>query len=422
MADGKNKPSKSRVRQIVGTSLSNRPSKVLAVVLLVLAVAAMVIALAVYRLSVASHESGSSQISSAPNNVSGTAGQHISSQRKKLVNEADKQAAQKAKKTGQSHIATLASMSAPKATQIPTPRNPNPAPAGHTTPASHPSSSQSAQNTGSASNGTNQQDNQQDKQMQQAMDQEMTQIVNASSLHPGSPQTYQSTTSSRSNGQASSSASAGVKQVAMKRSKAASSKGASNAGSGHASGPALIPAGRLLYAQMDNRANSDVPGPVRVTILSGRFRGDYLLGKATKSRDYLKIKFDKLHTKRYGTVSVNAVALNMKHGTAGVATQVHHHWLARLGAPFLGYFLSGLGSAISQSGQRTVTTGLGTTVTNNPTYTAGQKLAIAAGKGAQGIGQRLESMSNIPTTVIENASTPIGVLFTQDVQQPAQRH
>ena len=181
--------------------------------------------------------------------------------------------------------------------------------------------------------------------------------------------------------------------------------------------------GTVIYGQMVSEANSDAPGPVIADILQGPLAGSRLIGSFDKGNDKLVVRFSTLTVKtlRDGTkvdksYPIDAVAVDTKYIGTGMATDVNHHYLEKIGVAFGTSFLSGLGTAIASSGSTTVS-GVGATGSaiisqQNPSLNTGEKVLVATGEAAKAVGSILQDqLGNRPTTVKVEAGTPIGVLF-----------
>lgn len=186
--------------------------------------------------------------------------------------------------------------------------------------------------------------------------------------------------------------------------------------------PALIKTGDVLFAVMDTSVDSDEPGPILATIVSGRLKGTKLIGSFTlaTSGDSMIITFNTMSVPgASGSTSINAYAIDPNTARTALASNVDNHYLYRYGSLFASSFIQGFGNAF-QSANTTVTIG-GTgggqniTVQNGIGRSALQNAVIGLATVGQNWSQFAQQNFNTPATVRVCSGTPVGVLFTQDV-------
>lgn len=178
-------------------------------------------------------------------------------------------------------------------------------------------------------------------------------------------------------------------------------------------------AGKILYAQMVSRANSDSPGPVLAKIVQGEYAGATLIGSFQKAQDSLIISFDRMtvETNRDGdeineTVEIKSVAVSTDYIGTGLATSVDRHMFQKIAIGFTAAFAQGLGEAVSQNGKTTYNTSNGTITSSNDKLDTKEQLTAAGGKAVAQTGSILmDEFGRRPTTIIVESGTPIGVLF-----------
>lgn len=178
-------------------------------------------------------------------------------------------------------------------------------------------------------------------------------------------------------------------------------------------------AGKILYAQLVSRANSDAPGPVLAKIVQGDYAGATLIGSFQKAQDSLIISFDRMtvETTRDGeeineTVAIKSVAVSTDYIGTALATSVDRHMFQKIAIGFTSAFAQGLGEAVSDRGNTTIDTGNGTITTRNGNLDAKEELTAATGKAVAETGSILmDEFGRRPTTIIVESGTPIGVLF-----------
>lgn len=177
--------------------------------------------------------------------------------------------------------------------------------------------------------------------------------------------------------------------------------------------------GKILYAELVGRANSDVPGPVIAKVLQGEYAGATLIGSFKAAREHLVISFDKMTVEKTAngdeineTVDIKAVAVDTSNIGTGLATSVDRHLFQKLAIGFTSAFAQGLGDAIADKGSTTYNTSNGTITTRNGDLNTEEQLLSAGGQAIARGGSILDNeFGNRPTTIIVEGGTAIGVLF-----------
>jgi Bacterial conjugation TrbI-like protein. len=178
-------------------------------------------------------------------------------------------------------------------------------------------------------------------------------------------------------------------------------------------------AGKILYAQMISRADSDAPGPVLAKIVQGDYAGATLIGSFQKAENALVISFDRMTVEKSRdgeeineTVAIEAIAVSTDYIGTALATHVDRHLFQKIGIGFLAGFAEGFGDAISQKGQTTISGTAGTVTTSTGDLSTKEELYAAGGKAVSNTGSILmDEFGRRPTTVRVESGTPIGVLF-----------
>lgn len=185
---------------------------------------------------------------------------------------------------------------------------------------------------------------------------------------------------------------------------------------------ALILTGDILFAVIDTAVNSDEPGPILATIVSGKLNGAKLIGSFTLPNDASKmvISFNTLSVPgAASSTAISAYAVDANTARTALASTVNKHYFAKFGALFASSFLEGFGNAF-QSANTTVTVG-GTggggnvTIQNGIGRSALENAVIGLATVGKNWGQYAQQQMNKPSTVQVFSGTPIGVLFTQDL-------
>jgi len=181
----------------------------------------------------------------------------------------------------------------------------------------------------------------------------------------------------------------------------------------------IIKAGDIMYAVMDTEVNSDIPGPIMATIVTGQFKGAKLLGSFTRPQngDKLVVQFNRMSMKDApSTISINAYAVDAVTAQSALADDVNHHYLFRYGSLLAGAFLEGFGNAyaatnICPPGTKCYFFG------NQHRPTTTTKTAAYQGLGQVGtkIGDQWKNNFDIPPTIKIHQGTGLGILYMDDV-------
>lgn len=183
-----------------------------------------------------------------------------------------------------------------------------------------------------------------------------------------------------------------------------------------------IKTGDIVFAVMDTAVNSDEPGPILATIVSGKLKGTKLIGSFNlpSNANSMVISFNTMSIPSAPqTISISAYAIDPNTARTALSSRTDHHYLTRYGSLFASSFLEGFGNAF-QSADTTVTiggTGSGNdiTVQNGIGRSALENAVIGLATVGKSWGQVAQQNFNTPVTVEVYAGTGIGVLFTQDV-------
>ncbi|TAL58981.1 MAG: type IV secretion protein IcmE, partial [Legionella sp.] len=184
----------------------------------------------------------------------------------------------------------------------------------------------------------------------------------------------------------------------------------------------VIKTGDIVFAVMDTAVNSDEPGPILATIVSGKLKGSKLIGtfNLPGNSDKMVITFNTMSVPGISrTISVSAYAIDPNTARTALSSRTNHHYLTRYGSLFASSFLEGFGNAF-QSANTTVTIG-GTGGGNNITVQNGvgrstlENAVIGLATVGKSWGQQVQQLFNKPTTVEVYSGTGMGILFTQDV-------
>ena len=176
----------------------------------------------------------------------------------------------------------------------------------------------------------------------------------------------------------------------------------------------LIPAGTINYGQMVIEANSDVPGPVLVQLVSGPLAGARLIGSFQTRNKVLVLQFDSVVVNGLNS-PVNAIAIDPTTTLPGVATEVDNRYWSRVLLPAAGRFIEGLGRGFAQDSETTIVTGdVVTTTRNNLDFE--QELGQGVEEAAEQIADFMDDEADDIEPLVRVArGTPVGIFFTEPV-------
>ena len=203
-----------------------------------------------------------------------------------------------------------------------------------------------------------------------------------------------------------------------------SSKEMVEASESHSStGTVVIRTGDILFAVIDTSVNSDEPGPILATIVSGRLKGSKLIGSFNLpgKADKMIVTFNTLSIPgAQDTVSITAFAIDPNTARTALSSETDHHYLSRYGSLFASTFLEGFGNAF-QSANTTITIGgtggvTDTTIANGVGRSTLDNAVIGLATLGKAWGQVAAQNMTRPTTVQLYAGTGVGILFTQNLK------
>jgi type IV secretory pathway VirB10-like protein len=183
----------------------------------------------------------------------------------------------------------------------------------------------------------------------------------------------------------------------------------------------VIPVGTILFGALNTSINSDEPGPIFATVVSGRFKGAKLIGSLRKpSNDAGKIQLN-FNTMRFSgspeSLRVDAVAIDPKTARTALSSRTDYHYLLRYGSLFASAFLEGFNEALSQGGQ-VVPTGAGGAVVALKEIAPADRALYAVGKVGERYADVLSKNFTKPPTVYVNEGASMGILFLTEVKLP----
>lgn len=181
----------------------------------------------------------------------------------------------------------------------------------------------------------------------------------------------------------------------------------------------FVKAGTVLFGVLDTSVNSDEPGPILATVVSGKYAGSKLIGNFTHQpqQESVIINFTQMSIPKYTkSFSVQAVAIDPNTARTALASDVDKHYLLRYGSLFASSFISGYGKAIASQGTTTTSPLTGATTTTTPPLSNKDKLFEAIGEVGTQWGQQTRPLFNTPYTVTVDQGTSVGLLFLADLE------
>lgn len=183
--------------------------------------------------------------------------------------------------------------------------------------------------------------------------------------------------------------------------------------------PTIIYGGDIVTAKIDTFVNTDKPGPVKATILSGPLAGGNLLGQVERQEDTAKITFNAVtHAEKGISASIDAISLDAQSMQTGVATDVDNHIFEKYVVRPLATGAKSLADAIIQNRQSTVANLTGIQTTNRP-LNGGDQAAVVLGAMATQFVRDTRGQPLAPTVYVDpkHPGSVVGVLFLKSVTQ-----
>ena len=185
----------------------------------------------------------------------------------------------------------------------------------------------------------------------------------------------------------------------------------------------VVKMGDVMFAVIDTSVNSDEPGPILATIVSGPLKGAKLIGSFNLPAEAEKmvISFNAMSVPGAPkTLSIAAFAIDPDTARTALSSETNHHYMSRYGALFASTFLEGFGNAF-QSADTTITIGgtgdtQQTTVQNGIGRSSLENAVIGLATVGKAWGQYAQQGIKRKPTVEVFSGTGVGILFTQDVK------
>ncbi|MES2212201.1 MAG: TrbI/VirB10 family protein [Pseudomonadota bacterium] len=182
----------------------------------------------------------------------------------------------------------------------------------------------------------------------------------------------------------------------------------------------LIPGGTILFAVIDTAVNSDQPGPILATIVSGLYRGSRLIGSfqppTNQDAEGILIKFDHINIpKSVRGIGLNAIAIDPDTARTVLASDVDHHYLMRYGTLFASSFMAGYGQVLQSSGASQTSNTNGSTTNSTAQLSPKQTILSALGTVGTQWGSAMGNYFSKPPTITIDQGTSVAILLVEDL-------
>lgn len=177
-------------------------------------------------------------------------------------------------------------------------------------------------------------------------------------------------------------------------------------------------AGDIVFAVLDTAVNSDEPGPILATVVSGPLKGSKLMGSLTIPSDGQKVmlSFNRLSMPNASkTISINTIAIDPETARTALSSYTNNHYVQRYGALFASAFMEGFGNAVQSSGTTVSFNNAGQTTVAQAQRSMGDNALIGAGRVGQRWGSQIGRVFNRPPTVEVYSGTAMGIMFLDDI-------
>lgn len=176
----------------------------------------------------------------------------------------------------------------------------------------------------------------------------------------------------------------------------------------------IVAAGSIVYGQLMNQLNSDLPGPVLVSLLSGPFAGGRAIGQLEVRQEYLILTFNKV-IKDGVVYQVQGVALDEKTTLTGHRSDVDHHYFTRVILPAAAEFIKGYAGAAAETATSVDTSGAGGPVQETKKPNAREQVFAGVEEASDQLSDILDEEADRPVTVHLDKGTTLGILFLDSI-------
>ncbi|QQG36450.1 MAG: DotG/IcmE/VirB10 family protein [Micavibrio aeruginosavorus] len=181
----------------------------------------------------------------------------------------------------------------------------------------------------------------------------------------------------------------------------------------------IQPAGTIEYAQLITEANSDAPGPVLAQVMSGPLKGSRILGSFEVKERYLTLSFSTIVVDGV-SYSAEAIALDPSSANPGIVTEIDQRYFSRIILPAAAAFVEGMGEAIAETGNTTVTVEGDTVAQEEEELDTREQIFKGVEEAASKASEIIdEEAGKVQRLIKVHAGTPVGILFLQPVTKDA---
>lgn len=172
--------------------------------------------------------------------------------------------------------------------------------------------------------------------------------------------------------------------------------------------------GEIVYARTTLPIDSDIPGPIRIRMLTGKAKGAIGFGSISlvEQASGVALKLDSVILNGK-PIQAKAWALSPETELALFDEHVDHHYIQRFGGLFAGLFMTGFLDSLIET---TVTNGNGsTTTTTGGIEGTKERIVYSLASAAQGFLPILYDAASRPIQVKIPKGTPMYLLFEEQV-------
>lgn len=174
----------------------------------------------------------------------------------------------------------------------------------------------------------------------------------------------------------------------------------------------LFKAGKAYYAINEIGLNTDIEGPVAVSLIKGN--GEVFVAQGTMvHKDQLaRLELNQLIHPNGEMQPINAIVLDPQTGYAAMASEVDNHLLYRYGWWGVGNALRAAGIAAKLAAKEVIVTENGTVIESSE-LTAKQELLVALGELGSSVGSEFAKRLERPSTVYVHPNEEMAVYFME---------
>ena len=181
----------------------------------------------------------------------------------------------------------------------------------------------------------------------------------------------------------------------------------------------ILKAGDILFAETINANSSDLPAPVAVKVVSGDLSDSRLVGsfQVPESADGMVIKFNRMTLPDGRTAAVQALAVDPATASSAVASDIDRRWLSRFGPIIAASFVKGFAESAAIASSSTIDYGDDVRITtNNAERTSKQNVASGVAEVGRSIADIIRESAPRGPEIILHPGTGLALLFLDTVQ------